>query len=144
MAAGEIEVVIRGGAGDGAYSAAHAAAQALVAEGAYVDLRSISRMDAPEPGALRGARVRVTMDDDGPFVNCDGRAGKAVEAAKPASSDSGLARAAKVLIGVVLLQRSEGGALGIGSSSGGFMSGRAQANVLTRATARRQGAAPRP
>ena len=103
MAAGEIEVVIRGGAGDGAYSAAHAAAQALVAEGAYVDLRSISRMDAPEPGALRGARVRVTMDDDGPFVNCDGRAGKAVEAAKPASSDSGLARAAKVLIGVVLL-----------------------------------------
>ena len=39
------------------------------------------------------------------------------------------------LVIVVLLQRSEGGALGIGSSSGGFMSGRAQANVLTRATA---------
>ena len=37
------------------------------------------------------------------------------------------------LIGVVLLQRSEGGALGIGG--GGFMTGRGQANALTRATA---------
>lgn len=37
------------------------------------------------------------------------------------------------LVGVVLLQRSEGGALGIGG--GGFMTGRGQANVLTRATA---------
>jgi preprotein translocase subunit SecG len=40
------------------------------------------------------------------------------------------------LIGVVLLQRSEGGGLGIGSSGGGgFMSNRGTANVLTRATA---------
>src|SRR6202049_4581993 len=40
------------------------------------------------------------------------------------------------LIGVVLLQRSEGGGLGIGSSGGGgFMTGRGTANVLTRATA---------
>jgi preprotein translocase subunit SecG len=40
------------------------------------------------------------------------------------------------LIGVVLLQRSEGGGLGIGSSGGGgFMSSRGTANVLTRATA---------
>ena len=38
------------------------------------------------------------------------------------------------LIGVVLLQRSEGGGLGIGST-GGFMTGRGTANVLTRATA---------
>ncbi len=39
------------------------------------------------------------------------------------------------LVGVVLLQRSEGGALGIGSSGGGgFMSGRGAANALTRAT----------
>lgn len=38
------------------------------------------------------------------------------------------------LVGVVLLQRSEGGALGIGGG-GGFMTGRGQANVLTRATA---------
>jgi preprotein translocase subunit SecG len=37
------------------------------------------------------------------------------------------------LIAVVLLQRSEGGALGIGG--GGFMTGRGQANALTRATA---------
>jgi protein translocase SecG subunit len=43
------------------------------------------------------------------------------------------------LVGVVLLQRSEGGALGMGGSgnggSGGFMTGRGQANALTRATA---------
>lgn len=41
------------------------------------------------------------------------------------------------LVGVVLLQRSEGGGLGMGggSSGAGFMTGRGQANVLTRATA---------
>ena len=41
------------------------------------------------------------------------------------------------LIGVVLLQRSEGGGLGIGSSQGmgAFMTGRGTANLLTRATA---------
>jgi preprotein translocase subunit SecG len=41
------------------------------------------------------------------------------------------------LIGVVLLQRSEGGGLGIGSSQGmgAFMSGRGTANLLTRTTA---------
>jgi preprotein translocase subunit SecG len=38
------------------------------------------------------------------------------------------------LIGVVLLQKSEGGGLGIGSS-GGFLTSRGTANVLTRATA---------
>lgn len=44
---------------------------------------------------------------------------------------------AVALIGVVLLQRSEGGALGIGGGGGGggFMSGRGAANVLTRTTA---------
>lgn len=40
---------------------------------------------------------------------------------------------ALALVGIVLLQRSEGGALGIGG--GGFMSGRGTANLLTRATA---------
>lgn len=41
------------------------------------------------------------------------------------------------LVGVVLLQRSEGGALGIGGGGGmsGFMTGRSTANLLTRATA---------
>jgi preprotein translocase subunit SecG len=39
-----------------------------------------------------------------------------------------------VLVAVVLLQRSEGGALGVGGG-GGFMTGRSQASVLTRATA---------
>ena len=41
------------------------------------------------------------------------------------------------LIGVVLIQRSEGGGLGIGSSGGmgAFMTGRGTANLLTRTTA---------
>jgi preprotein translocase subunit SecG len=41
------------------------------------------------------------------------------------------------LVAVVLLQRSEGGALGIGSGGGmgGFLTGRSTANLLTRATA---------
>ena len=41
------------------------------------------------------------------------------------------------LIGLVLIQRSEGGGLGIGSSQGmgSFMGGRGTANLLTRATA---------
>jgi preprotein translocase subunit SecG len=38
------------------------------------------------------------------------------------------------MIGLVLLQRSEGGGLGIGGG-GGFMTNRGTANVLTRATA---------
>ena len=44
---------------------------------------------------------------------------------------------ALALIGVVLLQRSEGGGLGIGSSGGmgSFMSVRGTANLLTRTTA---------
>ncbi|MBR0650999.1 preprotein translocase subunit SecG [Roseomonas terrae] len=44
---------------------------------------------------------------------------------------------ALALIGLVLLQRSEGGGLGIGSSQGmgAFMGGRGTANLLTRATA---------
>ncbi len=45
---------------------------------------------------------------------------------------------AVALVGLVLLQRSEGGALGIGGSGGsggGFMSGRGAANLLTRVTA---------
>lgn len=39
------------------------------------------------------------------------------------------------LVGVILLQRSEGGALGIGGGGGGVMSGRAAGNLLTRTTA---------
>lgn len=42
------------------------------------------------------------------------------------------------LVGVILLQRSEGGGLGMGGGGGGgmggFMTGRATANLLTRAT----------
>ena len=39
------------------------------------------------------------------------------------------------LVGVVLLQRSEGGALGIGGGGGGFLTGRGPAKLLTRVTA---------
>ena len=39
------------------------------------------------------------------------------------------------LVVVVLLQRSDGGALGAGGGGGGFMTGRGQANALSRATA---------
>ena len=39
------------------------------------------------------------------------------------------------MIGVVLLQKSEGGALGMGGGGGGFLSSRGTGNVLTRATA---------
>ncbi len=42
---------------------------------------------------------------------------------------------ALTLVGVILLQRSEGGALGIGGGGGGLMTGRASANLLTRVTA---------
>jgi preprotein translocase subunit SecG len=43
---------------------------------------------------------------------------------------------AAALVGVVLMQRSEGGALGIGGGGGGgFLTGRGTANLLTRATA---------
>jgi preprotein translocase subunit SecG len=38
-----------------------------------------------------------------------------------------------VMVGLILLQRSEGGVLGVGG--GGVMSGRAAGNLLTRATA---------
>jgi preprotein translocase subunit SecG len=39
------------------------------------------------------------------------------------------------LVGVIMIQRSEGGALGVGGGMSGFMTGRGTANLLTRATA---------
>lgn len=41
---------------------------------------------------------------------------------------------AVALVAVVLMQRSEGGALGIGGGPGGMMTGRSAANLLTRTT----------
>ena len=38
------------------------------------------------------------------------------------------------LVGVILMQRSEGGGLGVGGSSSGFMTARGAADFLTRAT----------
>ena len=42
---------------------------------------------------------------------------------------------ALLLIGVILAQRSEGGGLGVGGSSSGFMTARGAADFLTRSTA---------
>jgi preprotein translocase subunit SecG len=39
------------------------------------------------------------------------------------------------MVGVILLQRSEGGVLGMGGGGGGLMSSRAAGNLLTRTTA---------
>ncbi|OFX11393.1 MAG: preprotein translocase subunit SecG [Alphaproteobacteria bacterium RIFOXYD12_FULL_60_8] len=39
------------------------------------------------------------------------------------------------LVGVILMQRSEGGALGMGGSGGGLVSSRSAGNLLTRTTA---------
>ena len=39
------------------------------------------------------------------------------------------------LVGVILMQRSEGGGLGVGGSSSGFMTARGAADFLTRTTA---------
>ena len=50
---------------------------------------------------------------------------------------------AVAMVGVVLMQQSEGGALGMGGGSGGgggFLTGRGTANVLTRTTAALAGA----
>ncbi len=42
---------------------------------------------------------------------------------------------ALAMVGVVLLQRSDGGALGVGGGGTGFMTGRQAGNLLTRTTA---------
>ncbi len=42
---------------------------------------------------------------------------------------------AAALVGVVLLQKSEGGVLGVGGGSGGFMTARGASDLLTRTTA---------
>lgn len=42
---------------------------------------------------------------------------------------------AAALVGVILMQRSEGGGLGVGGSSSGFMTARGAADFLTRTTA---------
>jgi len=42
---------------------------------------------------------------------------------------------AAALVAVILMQRSEGGGLGVGGSSSGFMSARGAADFLTRSTA---------
>jgi hypothetical protein len=63
MTVREIEVIIRGRPGSGAFNAAHAAAQALEAAGASVDLRSPLTNSELSTDALRGVRVMVSVED---------------------------------------------------------------------------------
>jgi hypothetical protein len=63
MTVREIEVIIRGRTGSGAFNAAHAAAQALEAAGASVDLRSPLTNSELATDALRGVRVTVNVED---------------------------------------------------------------------------------
>jgi hypothetical protein len=65
MTVREIEVIIRGRPGSGAFNAAHAAAQALEAAGASVDLRSPLTNSELSTDALRGVRVTVNVEDGG-------------------------------------------------------------------------------
>lgn len=99
MAVKEIEIVVRGGMGSGAYSAAQAAARAVEAEGASVDLRTILAADELASGALRGARVLVR-------VETPATAGATVvpSSNKAASREGlGLGQVSKIGIGAVLL-----------------------------------------
>ena len=100
MSVREIEVIIRGRPGSGAYNAAHTAAQALEAAGASVDLRSPLAHEELAADALRGVRARVTVEG----VADGGTAASRVQlSGRPATNSTGLPNAAKIGIGVVLL-----------------------------------------
>jgi len=102
MAAEEIEIVIRGGAGSGAYTVAQAVARALEKEGAFVDLRSIPIAVAGElaPDALFGANVRVRL---APAATGIAPGTTPVQDGCAGGSSTGMVQAAKIAIGVVLL-----------------------------------------
>ncbi len=99
MAAKEIEIVVRGGKGSGAYSAAQAAGQALEAEGASVDLRTLLTADELAPGALRGAHVTVRVETAG---TAGGRVVPLPDA-RPRQNGARLNQATKLAIGTILL-----------------------------------------
>src|SRR5579871_251726 len=101
-----------------------------------------SRAAAPDPG-----RTRRCPNRRGPHIGATGGRGPISTARRMVSGPvSGYISpmilillvihilVAFALVGVVLLQKSEGGALGVGGMSG-FMTGRTTANLLTRATA---------
>ena len=58
----EIEIVVRGQPGSGAYSAAQSIAQALAASGASVDLQTGLAPAEDAGSVLRGVRALVTVE----------------------------------------------------------------------------------
>jgi hypothetical protein len=96
----EIEVTIRGRPGSGAFNAAYAAAQALEAAGASVDIRAPVAQSELAADALRGVRVTVKVEDSG--ASGVAEPPRLVPGAGP-SARTGFSDVAKVGIGAVLL-----------------------------------------
>jgi len=94
----EIEIIIRGRPGSGAFNAAHAAAQALEAAGASVDLRSPLTNAELASDALRGVRVTVSVQDGG-----GGAEHQRLLSGTGTSRPAALSDVAKVGTGVLLL-----------------------------------------
>jgi hypothetical protein len=99
MAAKEIEIVVRGGKGSGAYRAAQAASRAPEAEGAPVDLRTLLAADELAPGALRGTHVTLRVETAG---TAGGRVVPLPDA-RPRQNGARLNQATKLAIGTILL-----------------------------------------
>jgi hypothetical protein len=98
MAMKEIQIVVRGGPGSGAYSAAQATARALEAEGASVDLRTIFAPEELAADALRGVRALVQVEGATAAPSSS-----VIESSDPDVAGFGLGNMAKIGIGVVLL-----------------------------------------
>jgi hypothetical protein len=89
----EIEVVIRGAVGSGTHSAAHAAARALQAAGASVDLRTPVTQDELSDEALYAVHALVRVEEKT----------ASARAMPEMAQKSGPAQASKIWIGVVML-----------------------------------------
>jgi hypothetical protein len=101
MSVREIEIVIRGRPGSGAFNAAHTAAQALEAAGVSVDLRSPLAHEEMAGDALRGVRALVKVED---VADSDtAQSTLLLTSGARTVTRTGLSDIAKVGIGVVLL-----------------------------------------
>jgi hypothetical protein len=100
MAVKEIEIVVRGGPGSGAYSAAQATARALEAEGASVDLHTIFTPGELAADALRGVRALVRVES---ATANTAPSSSGTDSGAPDVGGFGLGNVAKIGIGVVLL-----------------------------------------
>ena len=96
----EVEIIVRGSPGSGAYSAARAVARALEDGGVSVDLQVPAIGDDVLDGMLRGLRASVQVED---ALNSPIRNSRNSNVAKGADGRIGIAQLAKIGIGVVLL-----------------------------------------